>query len=77
MSEMDEKEIISQRMQRDGDTEECSVTLTLNEWAAVGSLVYLAIAAGCKASTAQRAYDKILTAQREFYKDEWPDNLLT
>jgi hypothetical protein len=55
---MDETEVLS-RLKAVGDTEELSVTLTANEWAAVSSLLHLAIEAGCPSTNARTARDRI------------------
>lgn len=66
-------------LKRNGDAEEQAITLTLNEWAAVGVLVHLALQAGCPSEYTKSAYEKILAASKDHIAaismQEWPDEV--
>ncbi len=68
---------VNERLQKTGDVEEMSLSLTLNEWAAVVVLLGIAMNAGCPATNVRPAFEKIVAAQRQFYQDEWADTITT
>jgi hypothetical protein len=65
---------VKRRLDASGDTEEVSVSLNLKEWATVGSLIALALAAGCPDKRAVSALVKIGLANVDVIGDEWPES---
>lgn len=58
----------------DNGEREFAITLTQNEWAAVGSLMHIAVNAGCPSQWAKTARDKILIANKEYVQaNQWPE----
>ena len=60
----------------DNGEREFAITLTLNEWSAVGSLMHIAVESGCPSTWAQTARDKILGANKEYLlENQWPETI--
>jgi len=68
-----DEQVLKERLRSTGDTETMSLTLTMNEWAAIGSLMFIAISAGCPALSATTAYTKVLNACKDHFSDEWAE----
>ena len=57
------------------ETDEITLTLTSLEWTAVGTLLSLAVEAGCPSEAARSARDKIIAIHKRRIADEWPENV--